>query len=90
MFAHDQTSLAGVAMLNLTCASGDFDIVFSPAGAPLGYEELVGNSVVIRVGELEVAVVSIEDVLRSKEEVGRDKDVRAALVLRAFLREHPT
>ena len=90
VFAHDQTSLAGMAMLNLTCASGDFDIVFSPAGAPSGYEELVGNSVVIRVGELEVAVVSIEDVLRSKEEVGRDKDVRAALVLRAFLREHPT
>jgi hypothetical protein len=45
--------------------------------------------VVIRVGDLEVAAASIEDVLRSKEEVGRDKDVRAALVLKAFLRERP-
>ncbi len=89
-FAHDESTLAGMAMLNLTCASGDFDIVFAPAGAPSGYDELVGNSVVIRVGELDVAAVSIEDVLRSKEEVGRDKDVRAALVLRAFLKERPT
>jgi hypothetical protein len=47
----------------------------------------VGNSVAIRVGEREVAVASIEDVLRSKKEVGRDKDVRAAMVLRAFLSE---
>jgi hypothetical protein len=47
-FAHDQTSLAGMAMLNLTCASGDFDIVFAPAGAPSGYDELVENAVVIR------------------------------------------
>lgn len=90
MVAHDQTSLAGVAMLNLTCASGDFDIVFAPAGTPSGCDELIGNSEVIQVGELEVAAASIEDVLRSKEEVGRDKDVRAALVLRAFLSERPT
>jgi hypothetical protein len=73
----------------VTCASGDFDIVFAPAGAPSGYDELLGNSVVIRVGALKVAAASIEDVLRSKEEVGRDKDVRAAVVLRKFLRERP-
>ena len=33
-FDHDAASLAGMAMLNLTCAAGDFDIVFSPAAAP--------------------------------------------------------
>ncbi|HEY1832785.1 MAG TPA: hypothetical protein VGG38_21280 [Acidimicrobiales bacterium] len=88
-FAHDPTSLAGMAMLNLTCAPGDFDIVFAPAGSPSGYEELIGNSVLIRVGEVEVSAASVEDVLRSKEEVGREKDVRAVLVLRAFLRDRP-
>jgi len=31
-------------------------------------------------------VASLEDVLRSKEEVGRDKDIRAALVIRTYLR----
>lgn len=30
-------------MLNLTCASGDFDIVFAPAAAPRGYDDLVGG-----------------------------------------------
>jgi len=35
-FAHDGASLAGMEMLNLTCAAGDFDIVFRPAGAPDG------------------------------------------------------
>ncbi|HWF14691.1 MAG TPA: hypothetical protein VG244_00780 [Acidimicrobiales bacterium] len=77
-------------MLNLTCAAGDFDIVFAPAGAPAGYDDLVENSVVVRVGKVDVAAASIEDVLRSKEEVGREKDARAALVLRAFLRDRPT
>ena len=62
-------------------------LVFAPAGAPSGCDELVGNSVVIRVGELGVESASIEDVLRSKEEAGRDKDVRGAAVLKAFLRE---
>lgn len=88
-FAHDSISLSAMAMLNLTCAAGDFDIVFAPAGAPLGYDDLVENSVVIRVGEVDVVAASIEDVLRSKEEVGREKDARAAFVLRAFLRDRP-
>lgn len=87
-FAHDQMSLAGMAMLNLTCPSGDFD-VFELAGGPSGYDGLVRNSVTSGVGELEVTAAGIEDALHSKEEVGRDKDVRAAVVLRAFLRERP-
>lgn len=87
VFDHDSASLAAMTMLNLTCAAGDFDIVFSPAGTPTGFDELVGSSVRVRVGREDVSVASLEDVLRSKEEVGRDKDVRAALVIRAFLRD---
>jgi hypothetical protein len=86
-FDHDAASLAALAMLNLTCAAGDFDIVFSPAAAPGGFDDLVGSSVRAQVGDEEVAVASLEDVLRSKEEVGREKDVRAALVIRAYLRD---
>ncbi|MGH8994704.1 MAG: hypothetical protein ACRDYB_01475 [Acidimicrobiales bacterium] len=78
-FDHDAASLAGMAMLNLTCAAGTLDIAFRPQRAPTGFDELVGSSVRIRVGQ--------EDVLRSMEEVGRDKDIRAALVLREFLRD---
>lgn len=89
-FGHDAPSLASMAMLNLTCAAGDFDIVFAPAATSVGFEDLVGSSVRVRVGDEIVVVAGLEDVLRSKEEVGRDKDIRAALVLRAFLRDHPT
>lgn len=88
-FGHDASSLASMAMLNLTCAAGDFDIVFVPAATSAGFEDLVGSSVRVRVGGEIVTVAGLEDVLRSKEEVGRDKDVRAALVLRAFLRDRP-
>ena len=89
-FAHDAGSLAAMAMLNLTCAAGDFDIVFSPAAAPGGFDDLIGSSVTAQVGDDEVAVASLEDVLRSKEEVGREKDVRAALVIRTYLRDRQT
>ena len=33
-FDHDASSLGSMATLNLTCAAGDFDIVFAPAAAP--------------------------------------------------------
>src|SRR5579884_2375488 len=50
-FAHDADSLARMDMLNLTCSAGDFDIVFSPAGSPAGYEDLAPRSVLITVGD---------------------------------------
>jgi hypothetical protein len=51
---------------------------------------LIASSVTVQVGGVEVAAASLEDVLRSKEEVGREKDARAALVIRAFLRDRDT
>jgi hypothetical protein len=41
-------------MLNLTCPAGDFDIVFSPAGSPAGYEDLAPRAVLITVGDQDV------------------------------------
>lgn len=38
-------------MVNLTCEAGDFDIVFHPAGAPSGYEDLAACLVLISVGD---------------------------------------
>ncbi len=84
-FAHDATSLAHMSMLNLTCAAGDFDLVFTPAAASAGYEDLIGDSVLIEVGGEHARAASLEDILRSKEEAGREKDVRAVVVLRRFV-----
>lgn len=88
-FSHDARSLARMGMLNLTCAAGDFDIVFSPAGSPAGYEDLAPRSVLITVGSQNVQAASLTDVVRSKEEAGRDKDIRVLPALRRFLRDHP-
>ena len=86
-FAHDADSLARIDMLNLTCPAGDFDIVFRPAGSPSGYDDLVPRSVWITVGNQDVRVASLSDVVRSKEEAGRDKDIRVLPVLRRFIRD---
>lgn len=88
-FSHNANSLARMEMLNLTCPAGDFDIVFSPAGVPAGYEDLVPRSVLITVGGQDVRAASLADVVHSKEEAGRDKDVRNLPALRRFLRDHP-
>lgn len=88
-FSHDARSLARMDMLNLTCPAGDFDIVFSPAGAPAGYEDLAPRSVLITVGRQNVQAASLTDVVHSKEEAGRDKDIRVLPALRRFLRDHP-
>jgi len=88
-FSHDAHSLAPMQMLNLTCPDGDFDLVFKPAGAPAGYSELIVRAVVVRIGEEEAHVASVEDIARSKEEAGREKDIRALPKLRRFLRDRP-
>ena len=74
-------------MLHLTCTAGDFDIVFHPAGARSGYEDLAPRSVLITVGDQDVRVASLADVIRSKGEAGRDKDIRALPALRRSLRD---
>jgi len=88
VFSHDAESLGGKQMLNLTCAAGDFDLVFTPA-APSGYDDLVGRSVAIRIGNENAQAASLEDVIRSKTAAGREKNIRTLPVLRQFLRDHP-
>ena len=73
-FAHDAASLSKMQMLNLTCASGDFDLAFAPSGTG-GYDDLAVHGTSILVGKTEVNVASLEDVIRSKEAAGRPKDI---------------
>jgi hypothetical protein len=62
-----------MAMLNVTCAAGDLDIVLAPSAAPAGYEDLIGDSVRIEVGGERATAASLEDILRTKEEAGRER-----------------
>jgi hypothetical protein len=75
-FSHDATSLAAAEVWNLICADGEFDISFHPSGFPGGYAQLEANARRLRVGEVEVVVADLADVIRSKEAAGRPKDLR--------------
>jgi hypothetical protein len=80
-FSHDATSLAEAEVWNLVCADGEFDISFQPSGFAGGYADLAVNAHRMRVGEVEVVVADLADVIRSKESAGRPKDLRVLPLL---------
>ena len=80
-FDHDAASLAAADTWNLVCAEGEFDISFRPAGFAQGYVELARNAHRVRVGDVEVSVADLNDVIRSKEAAGRPKDLRVLPLL---------
>jgi hypothetical protein len=80
-FSHDATSLAAAEVWNLVCAHGEFDISFHPSGFAGGYAQLAVNAHRLRVGDVEVFVADLADVIQSKESAGRPKDVRVLPLL---------
>lgn len=78
--------LARMAMLNLTCRAGDFDLAFHPSGTG-GYEDLTKRAVTVRVGVTETRVADLADVIRSKRAAGRPKDLRVLPSLERYARE---
>jgi hypothetical protein len=66
---------------NLVCPDGEFDVSFHPSGFAGGYAELAVNAHRLRVGEVEVVVADLADVIRSKESAGRPKDLRVLPLL---------
>ena len=86
-FACDAAFLRQMKLLNLTTRFGDLDLSFEPAGTG-GYAELSGRAVEYDLGEgLRVPVAALEDIIRSKEAAGRDKDRQALPTLRLLLRK---
>lgn len=76
-------------MWTLTTIHGDLDLVMSPAGTE-GYPDLVRDADDLRVAtdpELVVGVISLADIVRSKEAAGREKDRAALPLLRRTLEE---
>jgi hypothetical protein len=76
-FDHGAESLGRVRMWNLQTRYGDLDIAFEPSGTR-GYDDLRRGAASIHVGDLDVPVASLADVIRSKEAAGRARD-RAVL-----------
>ena len=83
-FAHDVTSLAGSTFWNLTTRFGDLDISFRPSGTQ-GYDDLRRDAVEVTLRGNPVLLASLQDIVRSKEAAGRDKDRRALPILRELV-----
>ena len=80
-FSHDAPSLAAAEVWNLMCADGEFDISFHPSGFASGYAQLAAGAHRLRVGDVEVVVADLADVIRSKESAGRPKDLQVLPLL---------
>jgi len=52
---------------------GSFDLAFRPDGTD-GYDDLVRSEVIVRVGNVDARLASLEDIVRSKTAAGRTKD----------------
>lgn len=83
--AHDDL-LRQMTTLTLLTRHGPLDLCFEPAGFSRGYEDLVEHSVVITLAETALPVAALEDVVASKREAGRPKDIVGLPALEAHLR----
>ncbi len=73
------------SLVNMTTEAGDLDVTFCPSGTS-GFEDLQRDAIDIEAADrLNILVASLEDVIRSKEAAGREKDRLALPRLRRLL-----
>ncbi len=72
--------------LAVTSKLGWIDLWFRPDGTG-GYADLIERAVRVEVGAIDVKLASLEDIIRSKEASGRDKDLARLPHLRDLRRE---
>jgi hypothetical protein len=73
------------SIVNMTTEAGDLDVAFCPSGTS-GYADLKRDAIDIEAADrLHILVASLEDVIRSKEAAGREKDRLALPRLRRLL-----
>ncbi len=78
--------LKAMVTVTLTTSAGPLDVALRPDGTQ-GYEDLMQDHVVVSYAGRQVPVASLEDVIRSKEAAGREKDLLVTPALRAHLRQ---
>lgn len=78
-------SLPPDAIVNMTTEAGHLDVTFFPSGTS-GFADLKRDAIDIEAADrLHILVASLEDVIRSKEAAGREKDRLALPRLRRLL-----
>ena len=77
--------LSPASIVNMTTKSGALDVSFCPSGTQ-GFSDLSRDAIEIEAADrLHILVASLEDVIRSKEAAGREKDRLALPRLRRLL-----
>jgi hypothetical protein len=76
-------------MWNLVTKAGRLDIVFEPGGTT-GYEDLAKGAERFEAFGVKFLVASLDDIIRSKESTGRERDRGDVALLRALKRRVPT
>jgi len=78
-------NLSPDSIVNMTTEAGDLDVTFCPSGTS-GFADLKRDAIGIEAADrLHILVASLEDVIRSKEAAGREKDRLALPRLRRLL-----
>ena len=83
--AIDARTFGQMQTMTFRTAAGDLDVAFRPDGTG-GYDDLNRRRVVVAAFGLAIPVAHLDDVIRSKEAAGREKD-RLALPLLRRLQE---
>jgi hypothetical protein len=86
LFENTGTSLGGAEVWNLICDYGEFDISFHPSGFVDGYRQFAAQAHSFKVGDQQVSIADLGDVIRSKEAAGRPKDLQVLPILYRHLR----
>lgn len=85
LFDHDAKSLARMTMVNLVTRAGDLDIAMHPAGV-CTFAEWNAHAIDLVVLGVPVRVAGLDEIIRSKQAAGREKD-RVTLPLLRSLRD---
>ncbi|MGH8911096.1 MAG: hypothetical protein ACRDVD_01175 [Acidimicrobiia bacterium] len=75
--------MANMVSIAFVTSAGPLDVSLRPDGTS-GYEDLAQNVEIIRFQDRALPVAALQDVIRSKEAAGREKD----LIVLPALREH--
>lgn len=85
----DERTFTGLVTMTFLTRFSPFDISFVPDGTA-GYEDLLGEARTIERLGVEIPVASVNDIIRSKQAAGREKDAGHLVILMDFLREAGT
>lgn len=78
-------NLSPDSIANMTTEAGDLNVTFGPSGTS-GFTDLQRDAIDIEAADrLHILVASLEDIIRSKEAAGREKDRLALPRLRRLL-----